>query len=133
MLHKKLMINIGVAIGPITVVLMDTLFVGAATSNDLVNAFRTSGATPFIAWVVSLFVGHWFHPLDSLKPGFGKIGFPWNYIIFGLLTVVVGLLSFWLINTSKVSDWFPMLMVFLGYATGAIFWPVGLEREGAAQ
>lgn len=120
------MTQLGVALGPVTVVLLDTMFVGAQTDNELVNAFRTSGATPFIAWVVALFVGHWFHPVDSLQPGFGKIGFPWNYIIFGVLTAVVGCLSFWWLDAAKISDWFPMLMVFLGYATGAIFWPVGL-------
>jgi len=129
MLKVKIMIYIGVGMGPLTVVLMDILFVGADTSNELVNSFRNSGTTPFTAWVVALFMGHWFHPVDSLKPGFGKIGAPWNYIIFGTLTVLVGLLCYLIIDTSKVSDWFPMLMVLLGFATGVIFWPVGLRPE----
>ena len=127
MLTQKFMINFGVGMAPVTVVLMDVLFVGGETSNELVNGFRSSGATPFIAWVVAVFMGHWFHPVDSLKPGFGHIASPWYYVVLLGVMIVVGLLSFWLIDASKVSGWFPMLMVFVGYATGAIFWPVGLE------
>lgn len=124
MLSKKFMVNLGVGMGPVAVVLMDTLFVGAETSNELVNTFRTSSATPFIAWTVALFVGHWFHPIDDLKPGFGYTGFPWNYIIFGGLTLLIAVLSFWVIDVSAVSDWLPMLMVCFGFTIGAIFWPV---------
>ena len=133
MLKKRLMINIGTALGPVTVVLLDTLFVGAETSNALVNSFRSSGATPFIAWTVALFMGHWFHPVDGLQPGFGHVGWPWNYVVFLVLTVFAGLLSFWIIDAAAVSNWFPTLMVVLGYATGAIFWPVGLTREVEAE
>ena len=128
MLSKQFMTHFGVGLAPITIVLLDTLFVGPGSGNALVDAFRSSGATPFIAWTVALFVGHWFHPVDSLKPGFGVVGFPWNYIIFGTLTLLVAVLSFWVIDTDATSDWLPLAMVLLGYAVGAIFWPVGLER-----
>lgn len=128
MLSKQFMTHFGVGMAPIAVVLLDVIFVGPGSGNELVDAMRSSGATPFIAWVVALFVGHWFHPVDELKPGFGVIGFPWNYIIFGGLTLLVGILSFLVIPTGSVSGWFPFVMVFAGYATGAIFWPVGLQR-----
>lgn len=124
MLSKRLMTHIGVALGPVTVVLLDTLFVGPGTSNPLVEAMRSSGATPFLAWVVALFVGHWFHPVDGLQPVFGAVKPPWNYVVFGTLTVIVGILSFAVIDTQATSDWLPFLMVLLGFAAGAILWPV---------
>lgn len=124
MLTKKFMLQFGIALGPITVVLLDTLFVGPDSSNGLVNAMRGSGATASFGLIVALFVGHWFHPVDGLKPGFGLLKSPWNYVVFGPITIVMVVLCLTVIPTASISDWFPMLMVFLGFALGAIFWPV---------
>lgn len=124
MLSKRLMTQIGVALAPITVVLLDTVLVGPNSTNELVAGIRSAGATPFIAWVVAIFMGHWFHPVDGLKPGFGLTPSPWNYVIFGVLTVIVGVLCFAVIDTAAVSDWLPVTMVVLGFIAGAIFWPV---------
>jgi hypothetical protein len=124
MLSKRLMTHIGVAMAPVTVVLLDTLFVGPATSNQLVEGLRSSGATPFLAWVVALFVGHWFHPVDGLQPGFGWLKAPWNYVIFAGLTALVAVLCFAVIDAGRVSDWLPTVMVLAGFAAGSILWPV---------
>lgn len=124
MLSKKFMIQFGVALGPITVVLMDAILVSETTTNDLVNAIRSSNATPFIAWTVALFMGHWFHPFEGMKPGFGYLTFPWNYVIFAGLTVLVAILSFAIIDTASVAGWLPALMVLLGFIAGWLLWPV---------
>jgi hypothetical protein len=131
MLSKRLMTHLGVAMGPVAVVILDTVFVGPGTSNELVRGIRSSGATPFIAWTVALFMGHWFHPVDRLKPGLGLIPFPWNYVIFAVLTALVGVLSFAVIDTRSVSDWFPAAMVVAGFAAGSILWPVELPAPKA--
>lgn len=123
-LSKRTMTVIGVGLGPVTVALLDVIFVGPETSNELVSAFRDSEAMPFLAWTVALFVGHWFHPVDNLKPFFGLLSSPWNYVVFGLLTVLVAVLSFFVIDTAAVSDWLPFVMALLGFAVGSIFWPV---------
>lgn len=124
MLSKKFMVQFGVALGPVTVVLMDTIMVSGASSNELVSAFRGSAATLFIAWTVALFMGHWFHPVDGMKPGFGHLSFPWNYVIFAGLTALVAVLSFAVINTAAVAGWLPALMVLLGFVAGWLLWPV---------
>lgn len=129
MLSKRFMTQFGVGLAPVTVVLLDVLFVGPGAGNPLVDAFRSSAATPFIAWTVALFVGHWFHPVDELQPGFGVICFPWNYATFGLLTVAVAGISFGIDSIGAASDWLPLVMVLAGYTAGAIFWPVGGECE----
>lgn len=49
MLSKKFMVQFGVALGPVTVVMMDTIMVSGTSSNELVSAFRGSAATLFIA------------------------------------------------------------------------------------
>lgn len=121
MLTQRLMIQIGVAMAPVTVVLLDVLLVGPDSGNELVRTFRSTGATPFIAWTVALFMGHWFHPVDGLKP---LIPEPWNYVVFGGLTVIIGLLGFFVIDTSAFSDWLPALMVVLGFGAGSLLWPV---------
>lgn len=124
MLTKKFMIQFGVALGPVTVVLLDAILVSGNSSNELVRAFRSSGATPFVAWTVALFMGHWFHPVEGMKPGFGYLPFPWNYVIFAGLTVLVAVLSFAVINTAAVAGWLPALMVMLGFVSGWLLWPV---------
>lgn len=124
MLSKKFMTQFGVAMGPVTVVLMDVILVSGTTANDLINAIRGSNATPFIAWTIALFMGHWFHPIEGMKPGFGYVPFPWNYIIFAGLTALVAVLSFAVIDTAAVAGWLPALMVLLGFIAGWLLWPV---------
>lgn len=125
MLTKKTMTIIGVALAPVTVVILDTLFVGPGSSNELVEAIRSSGATAFVAWTVALFVGHWFHPGDDLEPLFGLLESPWNYVVFGGLTLVLGvlLLPGW-IDVAGASDWLPATLAAAGFGVGSILWPV---------
>ncbi|TDT44202.1 hypothetical protein DES49_0302 [Halospina denitrificans] len=121
MLKQRLMIQIGIAMAPITVVLLDVLLVGPDSGNELVQTIRSTGATPFIAWTVALFMGHWFHPVDGLKP---VVPEPWNYALFGGLTLLIGILGFWVIDADVFSDWLPTLMVVLGFGAGSLLWPV---------
>lgn len=121
MLTQRLMIQIGVAMAPITVVLLDALLVGPDSGNELVQAVRSTGVTPFIAWTVGLFMGHWFHPGDSLDP---LLPSPCNYLAFGALTVGIALAAFLWDGVGAFSDWLPTLMVVLGFGAGSLLWPV---------
>lgn len=121
MLTKRLMIQLGVGFAPVTVVLLDSVFVGPASGSDLVEAVRSSGATPWIAWIVALFMGHWFHPVEGLSP---VVPEPWNYVVFGSLTVIFGIIFLAVPGVGNASDWLPMLMVLLGFGAGSVLWPV---------
>ncbi len=89
--------------------------------------------TTYYSGALAVKMAHWFHPVDDLQPGFGHVGGPRSYAVFLVLTVLAALLNFWIIDAATVSNGFPSLMVVLGYATGATFWPVGLAQGVTAE
>lgn len=124
-LSKRTMTFIGVALGPVTLVILDLIFVGPEAPSEIVVGIRDSRWTAFIAYVVANFVGHWFHPIDDMQPLFG-IPSPWNMVVdFAITGVWAVVFAVGIIPTAEISGWFPMVMAILGYVVGWLIWPVG--------
>lgn len=124
MLTPRTMTVVGVAMAPLTVVVLDVLLVGPESSSEIVRAIRSSGGTAFVAWTVGLFVGHWFHPGEASEPMLGLPGPPWNYALFGGLTLLVGLFTLVVVDAGSASDWLPTTLAVAGFGVGSLLWPV---------
>lgn len=117
---RTLMTILGLALGPVTLLLVDVIFTQTKPGglfNDFFELFR---ATAVIAWPVGVLIGHWYGPrrLGGLVPS------PLNYIILiGGSLAAMGLSLFFL-NVPGASDVVSTVSVGAGMVTGALFWPI---------
>ena len=76
-------------------------------------------ATPVVPWVLSVLIGHFFHPINNLKP---LISPPGNYIALIWLTAAIGIVGVALARAGHPIP--PWTVVIPAIVIGSILWPV---------
>ncbi len=117
---RTLMTILGLALGPVTLLLVDVIFTQTKPGGLFDDFFELFRATAVAAWPVGVLIGHWYGPpgLDRLVPS------PLKYIILiGGSLAAVGLSLFFL-NVSGASDVVSTVSLGVGMVVGAVFWPI---------
>lgn len=117
---RKLMTTLGLALGPVTLLLVDVIFTQTSPGEVFNGIFELVRATGVVAWPVGLLIGHWYGP-PGLVP---VVRGPLNYIILiGGSLAAMGLSLFFL-NVSGASDVVSTVSLGVGMVIGAVFWPI---------
>lgn len=115
---KKLMTLLGLALGPVAIVLVDAIFTRQSADGvfEAVQEFvRSTGVTAF---PVGVLIGHWYYP-GTRKP---VLPGPWNYIVLGGTWVVVSLATLPLAGVEVASNFVSTIAFCAGLVAGVLLW-----------
>ncbi|WP_155838457.1 hypothetical protein [Arthrobacter castelli] len=117
---RATMTTIGLALGPLLLLLLDVIVTQTIPGGVFNDFFELLRATAVAAWPVGLLIGHWYGPrsLTRLVPS------PLRYIILiGGSLAVMGL-SLLFLGTPGASDIVSTAALCTGAVAGAVLWPV---------
>ena len=89
--------------------------------NTFSELLRLGGkVSTFFPWTIGVLMGHWYHPVDHLRP---IIRAPWNYITLGIIALIIFVLGAVFLYALKIytPQWFTVLF---GLVIGSLLWPV---------
>lgn len=117
---RTLMTTIGLALGPLLLLLVDVIFTQTIPGGVFNDFFELLRATAIVAWPVGVLIGHWYGP-----PGLaGLVPNPLNYIILIVGSLVAMGLSLFFLDVPGASDIVSTVSLAAGIVTGALFWPI---------
>lgn len=124
---RKVMTVIGLALGPLLLLLADGIFAQTGPGGPFIDFFGLLRATAVVAWPVGVLLGHWYGPSGMVRSNPG----PLHYILLiGASAAVMGLSLFFL-NVPGASDIVSTVSLCAGMVVGALFWPVEEPRNSS--
>ncbi|HET8795355.1 MAG TPA: hypothetical protein VFM62_03165 [Arthrobacter sp.] len=117
---RKLMTILGLALGPVALLLVDVIFTQTSPGGVFNGIFELVRATGVVAWPVGVLIGHWYGP-----PGIGPVvRGALNYVILiGGSLLAMGLSLFFL-NVAGASHIVSTIALLAGMVVGALFWTI---------
>jgi hypothetical protein len=124
---KKMMIVLGLAIGPVALLLADVIFSRTSPGEAFEGFFSVLRATGIVAWPVGVLVGHWYYP-GSRNPVVPR---PYNYYVLGGLSALIMGLSLLFLAAPGATNIVASLTFVGGVVAGVLLWSIG--DPGAVQ
>ena len=115
---KKLMTLLGLAIGPVAIVLVDAVLTRQSAGGTFESIQEVVRSTALVAFPVGVLIGHWYYP-GTRKP---VLPGPWNYVTLGGLWVVLSLVTLPLTGVEAASNVVSTLACLAGLAAGVLLW-----------
>jgi hypothetical protein len=115
---KKLMTLLGLALGPVAIVLVDVLFTRSSADGVFEAVQEVVRSTGVTAFPVGVLIGHWYYPgrRRPVLPG------PWNYVVLAVSWLVVGLGTLPLAGVEVASNFVSTLCFLAGLVAGVLLW-----------
>lgn len=123
---RAVMTTIGLALGPLLLLLVDVLVTGTIPGGVFNDFFELLRATAVVSWPVGVLLGHWYgpHGLTRLVPS------PLKYIILIAGSLAVMGLSLLFLGVPGASDVVSTLALCGGVVAGSVLWPVEEKPSG---
>lgn len=125
---KKLMTLLGLAIGPVAIVLVDAVFTRQSTTGGFEAIQETIRSTGIVAFPVGVLIGHWYYP-GTRAP---VLPSPWNYILLGVLWLAIGLGTLPLAGVEAASNFVSTIACGAGLVAGVLLWSMDRPTEETA-
>ena len=112
---------IGLILGPSILILSDIVFSKSIEPTGFIfNIQKALRFCTFFSFPAGVLMGHWYHPVDHLRP---IIRTPWNYITLGIIALIIFVLGAVFLYALKIytPQWFTVLF---GLVIGSLLWPV---------
>lgn len=122
---KKLMTLLGLALGPVAIVLIDAVLTRQSAGGVFESIQELVRSTALVAFPVGVLIGHWYYP-GTRQP---VVAGPWNYILLGGLWLVLSLATLPLAGVEAASNFVSTLACLAGLAAGVLLW--AMDREVA--
>lgn len=115
---KKLMTLLGLAIGPVALVLVDAVLTRSSAGGVFESIQELVRSTAIVAFPVGVLIGHWYYP-GTRRP---VVKGPWNYIVLGGSWVVLSLATLPLVAVEAASNFVSTLACLAGLVAGVLLW-----------
>lgn len=117
----KLMTLLGLALGPVTIVILDLVFTQPSVGGVFEDIQEFVRSTAVVAWPVGVLIGHWYYP-GTLSPVVPRA---WNYLVLGGVSVIVIAATIPLGGVSVASNFVSTIALLAGLVAGALLWSMG--------
>ena len=117
-MNSRLMTLLGLAIGPVALLLVDALFTRQGAGGAFENLQQIVRSTGLTAWPIGVLIGHWYYP----GPLWPVVKRPWNYVVLGAISLVVMLGTLPLGAVESASEFVSTIVFCGGLVAGALLW-----------
>jgi len=115
---RKLMIVLGLALGPVFLLLTDVIFSRTGPGDVFETLFEFVRSTAVVAWPIGVLIGHWYYPGERSP----VIRRPINYIVLGIVSLLVMGLSLLFLAVPGASNVVSAVAFCGGIVTGVLLW-----------